>query len=291
MRAAQPGAPEQPRPLAPTAAPVDLAPHRAARAVVSDPGPAVPSPLDLPARRPEREPRSELIPDGDGTYRAEDAVFTARIGRDGRVRIEDKPNLRVGLKPPRLADVAEHLEAWAEDPYGTATRDERAVETHTFTFLTGSFDLTDAAMRAAGLDPYLRRKALFLDRTRELRARMAEAERTRVLRASLDELPAYLAKLWNAPGSTPAERRRILFRLWDDCAERGPDEVVRAGRSARATVLAFIRRVLPAGSEHAYSGEEIRALDAARRSAQHFAPYPPPRQGPPPAPGSGPETP
>lgn len=257
-------------------APLDLAPDHAARAVVRDLGPPPPpSPLALPgpgSPSPTPRARSELIPDGNGTYRADDSVFTAKIDRDGRVHIEDKPNLQVHL--PGLGGIAEHLGNWAEDPYGTAARDERATETGTVRVLHGSFDLNDWLMRSLGQDPYLRRKALFLDRTRAQRAKMSAAARAEALRESLDALPALLAALWNDPGLSPAARRRLLFQLWDECAESGSDAVVQAGNTARATILAFIRRRLPRGSEHAYPPGELRALDAARKSRYPFTPYP-----------------
>ena len=251
-----PGGPSgEPSIPAATPAPLDLAPDRAASAVVRDPGPPPPpSPLALPGRATTPRPRSELIPDGNGTFRADDLTFTAKIDRDGRVHIEDKANLQV------------HLPGWDDL--------EHALETGTVPFPRVTFDLTDWVMRSAGDDPYLRRKALFLDRTRAQRAKMSAAARAEALRESLDALPSLLARLWNDSSISPATRRRLLFELWDECAESGSDAVVQAGNTARAIILAFIRRRLPRGSEHAYPPGERRALDAARKSRQPFTPYP-----------------
>ncbi len=47
----------------------------------------------------------------------------------------------------------------------------------------------------------------------------------------------------------------------------------RAARAARATVIAFIRRRLPAGSDDAISDDELAASNATRVSREPFAPY------------------
>ena len=70
----------------------------------------------------------------DGTYKTDKETFGATVARDGTVTITDKPNLqRQGLG--------------------------------------AKFDVTDAAMRAQGIDPYASEKRRFLDRTRYARWR------------------------------------------------------------------------------------------------------------------------
>lgn len=256
-----------------TGAPPALSPGDAARVVVPDPGaPPPPSPLDLPGDVP-KPPPSELRPDGNGTYRKDDLVFTAKIDRSGRVHIEDKPNVHLRFHLPTPRTILGGLNDWYEDPRGYATRDSRAIETHTYTFVDGGFDVTDALMRAAGEDPYYYRKAAFLDRTREQRAKMSAAATTEDLRDSLAELPDFLSELWRYPAWTARERRRILFDLWDECAESGSEQVVRTARTARATIVAFIRRHLGADSADRYPDDELAALNAARRSKERFDPY------------------
>ena len=49
----------------------------------------------------------------------------------------------------------------------------------------------------------------------------------------------------------------------------------RAARAARATVIAFIRSRLPAGSDDAISDDELAAGNATRVSREPFAPTPP----------------
>lgn len=187
-----------------------------------------------------------LIPDGGGRYRHERETFTAHVARDGRVTFADKPNLQSD---------------------GVTFGQSGAVG------FGGKFDLTDWAMRRMGEDPYRYEKALFLEQTRELREHMAEEERTELLREALHDLPEYLAKIWSTRRWTPAERRRILFQLWDDCAEAGRDDVVRAAAQARATIVEFVRELLPRGSADAYTDAELEELNASRGSSARFEPY------------------
>jgi len=81
----------------------------------------------------------ELVAQKDGTYRTNKDTFTAHVGRDGKVRFDDKSNLRVEG-------------------------------------LSGRFDTTDWLMRRYGMDPYASAKLAFLDRTRDQRAASAEVD-------------------------------------------------------------------------------------------------------------------
>ena len=62
-----------------------------------------------------------------------------------------------------------------------------------------------------------------------------------------------LEQLW-ASTPDPAARRTALYELWSDCAD---DE---AGARARAMVVGWIRAKLPAGSQDAYSPDELGRL-------------------------------
>ncbi len=128
-------------------------------------------------------------------------------------------------------------------------------------------------MRSSNQDPYSRRKELFLDRTREERSRLATSEKSENLRDSLAQLPDYLAEIWAYGGWSAAKRRRIFFELWDECAESGSKTVVATADSARATILAFIRKTLGSDSEDGYTSEELRRLNEQRKSVQRFEPY------------------
>jgi hypothetical protein len=215
-----------------------------------------------------------MVPDGGDARRVDESVFTARVAADGRVHFEDKPNLQAHLRKPSARAIGEHLERWAKDPQGVATGDERAVETGTVTIVSGSFDLTDWAMRSRHMDPYGPRKLAMLDRTRDERAGMALRARSSDLHDSISTLPRRLRAIWRAPRWTAVQRRRLLFDLWDECAETGPADVVDAAEQVRGVILAFVRRELPAGSPDAYPVAELAALNAGRSSQRRFDPYP-----------------
>ena len=248
-------------------------PRAVARTVVPELGAPTRSPLELPQIGAPRAPRSEIQPDGTGEYGADDLTFHAHIKRDGRVAFTDKPNLHAHVHLPTGGAVKDLLERWYKDPAGVAEADPRAVETHTVTLLSGGFDVTNWAMRHAGADPYYARKKKFLDRTRGERMQMAANAQRENLRDAVAFLRGRLDKVWRDPTLTAAERRALLFALWDECAEEGSDQVVAAAEAARATIEAFIRRKLPAGSGDGFTDRELALLNQGRQSQRPFSPY------------------
>ncbi len=196
------------------------------------------TPLPIPGQGPgPLGPRAK--PDGDGGYRIERLTFDARVRRDGSVTIEDKSP------------------STALNGIGIST----------------TFDITDMIMRAIGNDPYAYEKLKLLDETREARAEMARADRGVRLHDALARLPRDLGRIWAYTAWSEAERRRILFRLWDEVAEDGDDELLHAGAQVRATIAAFIRRNLPAEGPSAYTAEELERLNGTRQSRARFDPY------------------
>jgi hypothetical protein len=172
---------------------------------------------------------------GGGTLTYEHRSFTAKIDHDGTVEFED------------------HLAG--------------------YTGLGAWFDVTDSLMAAAGDDAYSSAKLRLLDETREQRLAMAAEACEDRLDRSLIALSADLKAVWADPELSIDAKKRTLFTLWDDCAEAGPDAVVEHGRMARATIVAFVRRHLGAGTAHAYTTDELVALNARRQSTARFAPY------------------
>ena len=138
---------------------------------------------------------------------------------------------------------------------------------------TFSMDLNDAVLRAIGDDPYGGIKRDILVKTRALRERLADESCKEDLRESLVALSARLQRLWAETHLSAKVRRERLFALWDECLEGGDDIRARHGRMARNTIIAFIRRHLPAGSSAAFLPEELRALNQRRPSREHFKPY------------------
>ncbi|HEU5055330.1 MAG TPA: hypothetical protein VFU21_02340 [Kofleriaceae bacterium] len=219
-----------------------LDPARAAAIAEPDLGPPPPpGPLEMRVptlRISPRRPPSELTPDGNGRFRVEEGPVTAHVERDGRVAFEDKKS--IGFELPLITG--------------------------------GAFELTDLAMRMAGQDPYSSRKMALLDRTRAERMQLAAAETSSNLKDAVVRTPAALERIWRAPGDL-AGKRRLLFTLWDECAETGSAEVLASSRAVRAAIVAFIRRRLPRGSRAGYRSRELDALNARRTSRERFEPY------------------
>jgi hypothetical protein len=189
-----------------------------------------------------------MRPDGRGGYRGRRPGYRFDIERDGTLHFQDPPPIQ-GLALVGLG-------------------------------MAAAFDLTDLVMRARGMDPYSYDKGRVAELTRKMRERMSAVERPRRLAAALARLPAELEGLWQRTEMNEAERRQILFQLWDDLLEggagsaRGDDEAeVHAAEQARAELLRFVQRRLPVGTPAAFTPDELTRWNAHRRSRGPFAPY------------------
>lgn len=182
----------------------------------------------------EERRRVELKPDGNGTYKADSPGFTAKIDRDGKAHLKNRPGVR--FKGPLLI-----------------------------------VEVTDMAMRAAGIDPYASEKLRFLDRTRDQRAAIAREHQGEQLAQSAHFMRRNIDRLW-ASTTDPGKRRLGLFELWDECAEDGDGAALAAGGAdARKVVVDFVKVKLTGAS--AYTEGELARLNASRRSKAPFAPY------------------
>ncbi len=153
------------------------------------------------------------------------------------------------------------------NPDGSVVFNDRGnAQTNGFS-ASGSFDLTDALMGAAGQDPHAAERDWFMRRTREVRHRLEAAHRSQQAQRGLVRLRGRLARIWRTTTRSTAARRRRIFTMWDETSE---DEL---GRRARAVVIAFIQDTIPAGSEEAYTESEIASLNARRENTERFAPY------------------
>ncbi len=148
-------------------------------------------------------------------------------------------------------------------------------------FSSGSFrwlglgftlDITDAVMRARGDDPYLAAKMQFLKDTTAFRRRMRRAWYRRQGRAFLQALPKTLEGILRSR-LPDADKRRLLFELWDECLETGRSELAAMGRVARSRILAFIRKSFPRGTSKAYTPQELARFNHVRTSRARFDPY------------------
>jgi hypothetical protein len=109
-----------------------------------------------------------------------------------------------------------------------------------------------------------------LDETRDLRI---ELMRQDSLTRSFAALPALLSWVWHDGQYSLAERRELIFRIWDEAAEPDDRELGAAGAAARRVIAGFVRHELPAGSADGYGDEELRRLNARRPGMVPFDPY------------------
>jgi hypothetical protein len=141
--------------------------------------------------------------------------------------------------------------------------------------IAGRFDLTDQAIKRMTQDPYAAVKRDMLETTREERQCMAKRYRGERQKQELFNLSAKVRHIAARTDLSAAERRGLVFDLWDECAEESDATTVN-GAMARATLLAIAREAFPAGSDLAYPPAELLALNQRRSSRQPFAPYDPP---------------
>jgi hypothetical protein len=203
---------------------------------------APPSPVESGAlgERPTRD----LVDNLDGSYSYDETGFSAHVDGEGRVRIKDKSGVQAHV-----------------------------LITPLFLAVYGTFDATDILMRWVGEDPYQYQKMMFLERTFEERARMRERYARKNMKRAIRELPDYLSRIWSYDPWPPDLRRRVLFALWDECAEEGNSLMVAGGAQARAVIEDFVRENLGPGSPDAFRAEEIARLNELRTSSAAFAPY------------------
>ena len=181
----------------------------------------------------EAKKQIELKKQKDGSYESEKTTYVAKVSQDGNVKIVDKPNIQ---------------------PEGLGAR----------------FDVTDALMRAVGQDPYAADKLRFLDRTRDQRVAIGNEHRKATYQRSRQYATAAVLRAWNfAPDL--ATKKRVLFELWDECAETGRTDLVDGAADARAAIENFIQWKLV--GPDAYTADELRTFNAKRTSQAVFAPY------------------
>lgn len=261
-RPSEPAAPAQPeRPASAASAPAAAPPSAAKKSGVARadeldlnlhlaptarPSTALPQPGDLgmtPVPGARIGARAPGLPEGvrsngDGTYAYAQHGFSAVIERDGTVVFDD--DIPIGAFAGALV----------------------------------SFDVTEAVMLLHGDDPFLADKLHFLKRTGSLRAQMCAEAQKDSLDVAVRSLRRDLARIFADPTRTLSQKKKLLFDLWDQCAENDANpNVAKAAAMARATVLGFIREKLPARSEDRYQEEEIAELNRGRISRELFRPY------------------
>lgn len=196
-------------------------------------------PPDLPP-----PPSGELHASGNGEYTTDhgmDGAFVGTVHRDGTVSIKDKPT---------VGDV--HFAGIG---------------------FTGRANFDDWAMHEAGIDPYASAKRQWLDKTRDERVRIGADYRKEQLARAPEYMKRNVAWAWSKTEGDPEARKQAMFDLWDDCAEKGDDELVAAGTGARLYIVGFVRAHLPQGTAGAFTPDDLTRLNAHKRSAAAFQPY------------------
>lgn len=248
--------------------PADPAPTAPARAPPQPSGAALaplPKVRQLPSNAtPARPPPAERLPEGlvrkpDGTYIYDAGPFSAHINEDGSFYFKDY-NIRQELLPGDVMG----------DDDGQVGGQKLSFSIVVY---RATFDITDTLMRAVGEDPYTARKLDFVRETRALRMQLYRETLRKNLDNALFDLKPRLVSLWTDAEMDAAERRKLLFEIWDGALFEGKSERAITGRAVRAVVIAFIREHLPRGSKQAYSAAELLRLGRIRTSSVPFAPY------------------
>jgi hypothetical protein len=178
----------------------------------------------------------DLRPDGKGGFHGKRPGYRFDIDRDGTIHFDAPPPTTSFLSYMGLA-------------------------------VAFSFDLTDAVMRLAGMDPYIYDKGLVVDLTRPMRQKMGDDEQPRRRAAALRQLQLDLAALGQRPDLSNQQKRETLFQQWDDLLEDG------TASGAREEIIRYAARQFPRNGPGGYSPDELARLNAQRRSRQAFQPY------------------
>jgi hypothetical protein len=189
-------------------------------------------------------------------------AFGLDVDRDGTAHLRDKANVQLAIHLPSRHELAAMLERDHTEDFSPPL--DRAVDASNAelarmpdigaTILR--FDISDAFSRHHGNDPYASAKLRALDATRETRARMSARVRAETLARTPDFVHANIAR---ALALAPADRRRALFELWNECDDSPSGELARA-------------EILATAHAESYTGDELAELNAARASSTLFAP-------------------
>ncbi len=217
--------------------------------------------LAAAASAPAPAPPPEPVP--DKAYSDDsNLAFGLDVDRDGTAHLRDKSNIQLAVHLPSRHQLAEMLERDHTEDFSPPL--DRAVDASNAelarmpdigtTILR--FDISDVFSRHHGNDPYASAKLRALDATRETRARMSARARAETLARTPDFVHANLAR---ALALAPADRKRALFELWNECDDSPSGELARA-------------EILAAAHAESYTGDELAELNAARTTTALFAP-------------------
>lgn len=200
-----------------------------------------------------------LTPDEDGNYTWDRHGLHAKIRPDGTVEFR----LRYGLSINGIGVGEPMCKGPATDPDDC----QLGQTVPALPGITPSLDSTDLLYMAHGDDPRAAWKRWFFKQTREFRDELAQKFQKKLLVSSPDRMRANIRRIWSDGSATMAHKRRLLFELWDECADS------EAGQKVRGQLIHFIRQKFPPESPEAFTPQELGAFNASRLSKQSFSPY------------------
>lgn len=115
----------------------------------------------------------------------------------------------------------------------------------------------------------------FEEETNDLLTALVRGDERQTILNALEALPRFLSAILDDGRLSMVERRRLLFLLWDEMAERDDNDRGWAGTRARLLIDVFIQRRLPLDAPGAYSAAELAAFNRARPAGAKFEPYAP----------------
>jgi hypothetical protein len=156
-------------------------------------------------------------------------TFRMRVDADGTAHLADRRNFQWGLGGSTGHVEEANAERWLDAHH----EQSNVVDTKLPPLPTiATFDVTDAAMRLAGQDPYAYEKLKILDATRDERAQIGARHHERQLLDTPALVRASLADIARLPADQRAAAISALYLECDDSP---------AGEIARATIADYVR--------------------------------------------------
>lgn len=191
---------------------------------------------NAPGYKVKREP-PELHRQGDGSYRYDGHVFTARIRDDGHVEFFDGTS---GIDGPAKMGIG----------------------------VAGHFDVNDVIENGlTGKELYTSEKRWFLEQTAELRDKLTAAARTKENAEARRMLERALERILLARELDPAHKRERILALWEDCGDDAESA------DTRRIVEVFVRTRMPEASELGFTKSELDRFNRGRSGSRAFNPY------------------
>ena len=227
-----------------------------------------PKDIDLSLRWPvpSPPPANGGRPTAGGGRRIEGALVDLEIRPDGSTAFERNVPITLG-GTPRDQDAEDSRRLHQGGPYRMAELADQDFDGIQIGFNAELFELLFPGQQSTA------EKRRLFKTTAALRAKLHDEACRERLKMSVFSLRQDLQNAWADVDTGLAEKKMLLFKRWDECAESGSEEMLLHAMAARATIIAFIREYLPAGAETEYTVTELEALNRARVSELEFVPY------------------